>query len=107
MTVQESFTLFTHFHRQSGVHSKEALAHLHLVHTPLQVHLMSSLHAFETSGMLIHFGIHVPLSLFQENCSGHGTDCCDRSLVVQISAWKIERCMDMLYRRATFQVKCN
>ena len=65
MTVQE---LFTHLHLQSGVHSNDALEHLHLVHTPLQVHRMSSLHAFDTSGMVIHFGTQALSSFFQENC---------------------------------------
>ena len=50
MIVKELFTLFTHLHLQSGVHCKDAVAHLHLVHARLQVHLMSSLGALETSG---------------------------------------------------------
>lgn len=79
--------MVTHLQLQSGVHSNDALEHLHLWHTPLQVHRMSSLHAFDTSGMLIHFGTHAPSSFFQENSSGDGTICCESTLVVQIPAW--------------------
>ena len=79
--------MFTHLELQSGVHSNDALEHLHFLHTPLQVHRMSSLHAFDTSGMLIHFGTHVPSSFFQENSSGDDTICCESTLVVQIPAW--------------------
>lgn len=79
--------MFTHLQLQSGVHSNDASEHLHLLHTPLQVHRMSSLHAFDTSGMLIHFGTHAPSSFFQENSSGDGTICCESTLVVQIPAW--------------------
>ena len=44
--------LALHLHAQSVV----ALTHLHLVQVPLQEHLMSSLHALETSGIVIHTG---------------------------------------------------
>ncbi len=90
-TVYGSFALFTHLQVQSGVQAKDALAHLHLVHEPLQVHFVSSLQAFETSGMVSHIGTHDPPSFFQENLSGDGTACCECSLVDQIPAWKIER----------------
>ena len=36
-------------HLQSGEHSRFALAHLHLVHSASQEHLISSLHALDTS----------------------------------------------------------
>ena len=64
MPVQELF--ITHLHLHSGVHSSEALEHLHLVHTPLQLHRMSSLHAFDTSGILIHFGTLAPSRCFRK-----------------------------------------
>ncbi len=49
-----------HLQVQSGEQLRLALAHLHLVRLPLQEHLMSSLHAFETSGSVIHTGIQWP-----------------------------------------------
>ena len=97
--------LLGHLHLQSGVHSNDALKHLHLVHSPLQVHRMSSLHAFATSGMLIHLGTHTPSSIFQENCSGDGIACSESSLVVQIPAWKTARLT--CWRSASFRVKWN
>ena len=58
---------------KGGVRPKEALARLHLVHAPLQEHFISSLQALDTSGMVIHFGTHLPSSSNHENCPGDGT----------------------------------
>lgn len=63
-----------HWHLQRGVHPKDAFAHLHLVHARLQEHFMSSLQALDTSGMVIHFGTHLPSTSNQENCPGDGKD---------------------------------
>ena len=49
--------LALHLHPQSGEHLRSFLTHLHLVQVRLQEHLISSLHALETSGMVIHTGI--------------------------------------------------
>ena len=42
--------LVLHLQEQSGEQFRLALIHLHLVQLPLQEHLTSSLHVFETSG---------------------------------------------------------
>ena len=49
--------LALHLHPQSGEHLRLFLTHLHLVQVRLQEHLISSLHALETSGIVIHTGI--------------------------------------------------
>ena len=64
---------------------------------------VGSLHAFDTSGMFIHFGTHVPSCCFQENCWGDGKACSDSSLVVQIPTWNIDRWT--CCRRASFCMK--
>ena len=48
--------LALHLHAQSSEQLRLALTHLRLVQVPLQEHLISSLHALETSGIVIHTG---------------------------------------------------
>ena len=43
---------------QSGKQARFAFPHLHVVQSPLQEHLISSLHALDTSGMVIETGTH-------------------------------------------------
>ncbi len=76
-----------HLQVQSGEQVRLALAHLHLVQLPLQEHLMSSLHAFETSGSVIHTGIQWPPdSIVQPNSLGEGIVGCACMQVVQSPA---------------------
>ena len=42
----------------SGEQARFAFPHLHVVQSPLQEHLISSLHALDTSRMVIQTGIH-------------------------------------------------
>ena len=78
-----------HLHLQSGEHSRFALAHLHPVQSPLQEHLISSLHALETSRIVIHTGTHDwdINSLVHANSCGEGNTWCVCVQVVQIQAW--------------------
>ena len=69
---------------QSGEQLRWALTHLLLMQLPLQEHLMSSLHAFETSGSVIHTGIQCPDSIVQPNSSGEGIVGCACVQGVQI-----------------------
>ena len=55
--------LALHLQVQSGEKLRLALTHLHLVQLPLQEDLMSSLHAFETCGSVIHTGTQCPDSM--------------------------------------------
>ncbi len=50
-------------HLQSGEQSKFALPHLQVEQSPLEEHLISSLHALETSGIADQTGTHDPNSL--------------------------------------------
>ena len=76
---------------------KEALAHLHLVHAPLQEHFISSQQALDTSGnVVIHLGTHLPSSSNHENCPGDGTVGRGWSLTVQMPAWPENQATDML-----------
>ena len=59
------FCHLLHLHLQSDVQSRFALLHLHLAQSPLQEHLISSLHALDTSGSDILTGFHDPDSLVQ------------------------------------------
>ena len=56
--------LYKQLHLQSGEQSKLALPHLQVEQSPLQEHLISSLHALETSGIVDQTGTHDPSSLF-------------------------------------------
>ena len=76
----------THLHLQSGEQFRFDLPQLHFEQSPLQLHLMSSLHALETSGVVIQTGTHESDSLAQAYCAGEGTTCCVSGLVVQIPA---------------------
>ena len=49
-----------HLHLHSDVQSRFALLHLHLAQSPLQEHLISSLHALDTSGSDIQTVFHDP-----------------------------------------------
>ena len=49
-----------HLQVQSDEQLRLALTHLHLIQLPLQEHFISLLHAFETSGSLIHTGTQCP-----------------------------------------------
>lgn len=50
-------------HLQNGEQSKFALPHLQVELSPLQEHLVSSLHALETLGIVDQTGTHAPNSL--------------------------------------------
>ena len=74
------------------MHSRPALAHLHLVHLlPEQQHLINSLHAFAASDRVIHTGTHLFPSFFRPQSFGKGiahwgSDDNDHTLL-----WKITR----------------
>ena len=76
-----------HLQVQSSEQLRLALAHLHLAQLPLQEHLISSLHAFETSGSVIHTGTQCPDFIVQPISSGEGIVGCACVQVVQIPAW--------------------
>ena len=76
-----------HLHLQSGEQSTFALTHLQTEQSPLQEHLISSLHDLNTSGIVIQTGTHDPDTLVQEKSCGEGTTSCVCLLVVQIPAW--------------------
>ena len=78
--------LALHLQVQSGEQLRLALTHLHLVQLPLQEDLMSSLHAFETSGSAIHSGTQCPDTIVQPNSFGEGINGCACEQVVQIPA---------------------
>ena len=65
-----------HLQVQSGEQLRLALTHLHLVQLPLQEHLISSLHAFKTSGRVIHTGTQCYDSIVQPNSFGEGIVSC-------------------------------
>lgn len=89
-SIKSKKQLFKHWHLQEDVHSNEAFTHLE--RDPWHEHLMSWLHASDTSGMVIHTGTHrESLTRFHENPSGDGTVCMDWSLPFQIPAWRMER----------------
>ena len=75
-----------HLQVQSGEQLRLALTRLHLVQLPLQKHLISSLHAFETSGSVIHTGTQRPDSIVEPNSSGEGIVGCACVQLVQIPA---------------------
>ena len=79
--------LTLHLQEQSGEQFKFALTHLHLVHLPLQEHLISSLQALETSESVIHTGTQWPDSVAQPNSSGEGIVGCACVQVVHTPAW--------------------
>ena len=60
---QLSYLLQLHLH--SGEQSTLALPHLNAEQSPLQLHLISSLHAADTSGSVTHTGAHDSCSLVQ------------------------------------------
>ena len=47
-----------HLQLQSGEQARFAFPHLHVVQSPLLEHLISSLHALDTSGLVIQTGTH-------------------------------------------------
>ena len=73
-------------HLQSGEQSRFALAHLQLGLSPLQAHLISSLHDLETSGIVTQTGTHESDSLIQAKSCGDGTTGCASVLDVQMPA---------------------
>ena len=78
--------LVLHLQEQSGEQLRLALTNLHLVELPLQEHLTSSLHTFETSGIVIYTGTQCPDSIVQPNSSGEGIIGCPCVQFVQIPA---------------------
>ena len=70
--------MLLHLQLHSGEQAKLAFPHLQLVQSPLQEHLISSLHAFETSGIVIQTGCRdcVEEALVQEKSCGDGIICC-------------------------------
>ena len=50
--------LLLHLQLHSGEHARLVFPHLLFVQSPLQEHLMSSLHALDTSGIIIQTGCH-------------------------------------------------
>ena len=75
ISVFQSSGNFIHLHWQSGEQSRLALEHLHVVQSPLHEHLINSLQALETSGIVIQTGNHVPDSLTQQKSLEEGTTC--------------------------------
>ncbi len=64
-----------------------ALPHLQFEQFPLQEHLMSWLHALDTSGIVVHTGVHEVDSLVQpKHCEEGGTTDCACVHVVCIPA---------------------
>ncbi len=59
-------------HLQSSVHSSPNCLHLHLVLHTLHPHLMSSWHAFDASGMIIHTGETFSFVIFQPQSQAGG-----------------------------------
>ena len=51
------------------------MEHLHVVQSPLHEHLINSLQALETSGIVIQTGNHIQDSLTQPKSWGEGTTC--------------------------------
>ena len=76
-----------HLHLQSGEQSTFALTHLQTEQSPLQEHLISSLHDLNTSGIVIQTGTHDPDTLVQEKSCWEGTTSCVCLVVIQIPAW--------------------
>ena len=70
--------MLLHLQLHSGEHAKLAFPHLQFVQSPLQEHLISSLHALETSGIIIQIGCHdcVGKVLVQAKSCGDGIICC-------------------------------
>jgi len=62
---------------QSGEQTKLAFPHLHVVQSPLQEHLINSLHALDTSGIVIQIGtLSCDNGSFDhQKPSGDGTTC--------------------------------
>jgi len=60
---KQSYLLQLHLY--SGEQSRLALPHLHAEQSPLQLHLISSLHAADTSGSVTHTGAHDSCSVVQ------------------------------------------
>ena len=98
-----------HLHLRRGMHSRFALAHLHLLRISLKPYFsqrekdmmmtMMMTHSFTTASDKLAtrprnfrncyplIGIHTPATSFHENCSGDGNACWAAWLVVQIYAW--------------------
>ena len=75
-----------HLHLQDGEQSRFALAHWQMEQSPLQEHLISSLHALEASGIVTQTGTHESDILVQAKSCGEGITSCVCVLVVQIPA---------------------
>ena len=70
-------TVFVHLQLHTGEHARLALSHLQFVLSPLQEHFISSLHAFDTSGIVIQTGCHDVDEVFvQANSLVNGITCC-------------------------------
>ena len=68
-------------HLQRSVHSRFAFPHEQELQFPLQVHLMSSLVHFPTSGIVIQTGTQLLSSLFQPKFDGQGSSGCDEDTI--------------------------
>ena len=66
-----------HLQLYSGEHARLAFSHLQFVQSPLQEHLISSLHALDISGIVIQTGCHdcVEEVLVQAKSYGDGITC--------------------------------
>ena len=62
-----------HLHLHNGVQANEFLAHLQTVHrAPVQPHLISSVHALDSCGDVVHNGIHLFKTFLHPKASGLG-----------------------------------
>ena len=84
--MQQYYTCKLHLHLQSGEQSRLAFTHLQFLQSPLQEHLINSLHDRETSGIVIQTGTHDSETLFQAKSCGEGITFCVCVLVVQMPA---------------------
>ena len=73
-------------HLQRNEQSRFALPQLQLKQSPLQEHLISSLHDEEMSEIVIQTGTHDCDTLVQAKSHGDGFTSCTYALVVQIPA---------------------
>ena len=85
--VSGTHNYFPHWHRQSGVHFKEAPTHLQTRRCFLQLHFISSLQAAETAGCVILTGCQELSSAVQPNPFGMTSRRFGSSLVTQILDW--------------------
>lgn len=76
-SINNTYTVLLHLQLHSGEHARLALPRLQFVQSPLQEHFISSLHALDTSGIVMQTGCHNVDEVFvQANSSGSGITCC-------------------------------